>query len=179
MQWLDDEAHLMEERAVLETEADREMREFNERYQDRMRKVMSSQQSSRSLGTEHWTGSEAEQRGSHPAQRSDVSAARGAVQGQGGESRSRGQDSKGRVPSSIAVESHVTLVSAVSFTESGGGRARGGDMRSQEGIRDRMGDRPASSGGGSTREKVISAEELRGQSQLKGEDPSASHHQLT
>jgi hypothetical protein len=77
----------MEEKAEMETVAERQMREFNESYQARIRRVMSSEQSSVSFGTEHWAGQggmqrlESQREGAHqvehPTQRSAVSAARG------------------------------------------------------------------------------------------------------
>jgi hypothetical protein len=62
MQWLQDKAQLMEEKAEVESAAERQMREFNETYKARMRKVMSSEQSSVSFGTEQWVRPGVEQR---------------------------------------------------------------------------------------------------------------------
>jgi hypothetical protein len=149
MQWLQDEAQLMDEKAEMELAAERQMQEFNESYQARMRRVMSSEQSSVSFGTELWAMSEGKQpqesekerapRSDHPTQRFDVSAAREAVPGQGGERRELGLDSRGRVPTSIAAGSLATPLSAVSFACSGAdaGRQGGADAARRMGIHGR------------------------------------------
>jgi hypothetical protein len=190
MQWLQDEAQLMEEKAEMETAAERQMREFNESYQARMRRVMSSEQSSVSFGTEHWAGQGGMQRletqregapyGDHPTQRSAVSAARGAVQGQGVQARGPGPDSRGRVPTSIAAGSAATPLSAVSFAASGADARRQGGVPSAATDGDPRGDRgTAYSGEASTRGKVMSAGELKALSHQGDLGHSASHRQST
>jgi hypothetical protein len=176
MQWLQDEAQLMEEKAEMKTAAEGQMREFNESYQAKMCRVMSSEQSSVSFGTEHWARTGVEQRqesqremasqGEHPTQRSDVSAARGAVRGQGGEHRGSGLDFRGRFPTSVAAGSPATPLSAVSFACSGAdaGRQGGAQVAAIDG--DPGGDRgTAYSGEASARGKVMSAGELKELSQ--------------
>jgi hypothetical protein len=191
MQWLQDEAQFMEEKAEIETAAERQMREFNESYQARMRKVMSSEQSFVSFDTEPWAGQggmqhlESQREGApqdeHPTQRSAVSAARGAVQGQGGEHGGPGLDSRGRVPTSIAAGSATTPLSAVSFAASGADAGRQGGVPSAATEGDPRGDRgTAYSGEASTRGKVMSAGELKALShQGDSGHPPANHHQST